>query len=125
MGLTALCSVLFNNLAVIIIMVILFGIFSGLQIPTLYTLPFELPNSTPRSGAFVMFALQCGGNFGAFLGPLITGYMFNLTGSYLPGFIIFAVFSLTLLVTGLMLPETGPAAKKVALKPDIAKRGLT
>ena len=121
MGLTALLAVLFNNMAVIIIMVILFGIFSGLQIPTLYTLPFELPGATPRSGAVVMFALQCGGNFGAFLGPLIAGYMFNLTGSYLPGFIICAVLSMSLLVVGLMLPETGPAAKKVALTTEAAK----
>jgi len=118
MGLTALCAVLFNNLAVIILMVVLFGIFSGLQIPTLYTLPFELPNATPRTGAFVMFALQCGGNFGTFMGPLITGYLADLTGSYLPGIIIFAVFSLSLLVAGLMLPETGPAARKVSSKAE-------
>ncbi len=116
MGLTALGAVLFNNLAVIISMVVLFGIFSGLQIPTLYTLPFEMPNATPRTGAFVMFALQCGGNFGAFAGPLITGYLADLTGSYLPGIIIFAIFSLSLLVAGLMLPETGPAGRRVSLK---------
>ena len=121
MGLTALGAVLFNNLAVIILMVILFGIFSGLQIPTLYTLPFELPNATPRTGAFVMFALQCGGNFGAFMGPLLTGYLADLTGSYMPGIIIFAVFSLSLLAAGLLLPETGPAARKVSLKPKVEK----
>jgi MFS family permease len=121
MGLTALCSVLFNNTAVIIVMIILFGIFSGLQIPTLYTLPFELPGATPRTGIAVMFALQCGGNFGNFLGPLITGYLADLTGSYLPGFIVFAVFSLSLLVAGLLLPETGPAAKKMAMTPEAEK----
>ena len=121
MGLTALCAVLFNNMAVIIIMIFLFGIFSGLQIPTLYTMPFELPNATPRSGVVVMFALQCGGNFGAFLDLLITGYLADLTGSYLPGFIICAILSLSLLVAGLLLPETGPAAKKISLKPGVAK----
>ncbi len=68
-----------------------------------------------------MFALQCGGNFGTFMGPLITGYLADLTGSYLPGIIIFAVFSLSLLVAGLMLPETGPAARKNTLKMRVEK----
>jgi cyanate permease len=49
---------------------------------------------------------------------LITGYLADLTGSYLPGIIIFAVFSLSLLVAGLMLPETGPAARKVSSKAE-------
>lgn len=116
MGLTALSAVLFDNLAVIIPMIIMFGIFSALQIPTLYTIPFELPDATPRTGGVVMFALQSGGNFGSFIGPLITGYLADLTGSYLPGFIICAVLSLNLLVAGLLLPETGTGAKKVTLK---------
>lgn len=112
MGLSAICAVLFNNLAVIIPMVIFFGIFSNLQTPSLYTIPFELPNTSPRNAAITLFALQCGGNFGNFMGPLIAGYITDMTGSYLPGFIVGAVLSLSLLVAGLLLPETGPAARK-------------
>jgi len=116
MGLSAICAVLFNNLAVIILMVIFFGIFSNLQTPSLYTIPFELPNTSPRNAAITLFALQCGGNFGNFMGPLIAGYITDMTGSYLPGFIIAAVLSLSLLAAGLLLPETGPAARKTILR---------
>lgn len=112
MGLSALCAVLFNNMLIIILMVIMFGIFSSLQVPSLYTIPFELPNASPRTAAITLFAIQCGGNFGNFMGPLIAGYITDLTGSYLPGFVICAVFSLSLLAAGLLLPETGPAARK-------------
>jgi MFS family permease len=121
MGLSALCAVLFNNMVVIVVMVVLFGIFSSLQIPSLYTIPFELPNTSPRTATITLFALQCGGNFGNFMGPLIAGYVTDLTGSYLPGFIISAVLSLSLLAAGLLLPETGPAARKVVLKTGAEK----
>ena len=56
MGLTALCAILFNNMTIIILMIILFGIFSNLQTPSLYTIPFELPNASPITGVVVMFA---------------------------------------------------------------------
>jgi cyanate permease len=56
--------------------------------------------------------MQCGGNIGNFIGPLLVGYGRDFTGSYLPGFFIAALLSLALLMAGLMLPETGPAAKK-------------
>ena len=121
MGLSAICALLFNNMAVIIITVILFGVFSNLMNPSLYTIPFELPIASPRSGAVIMFAIQCGGNFGGFKGPLITGYLADLTGSYLPGFLICAVLSLSAVAAGMLLPETGPAGRKVALKVNAEK----
>ena len=52
--------------------------------------------------------MQSGGNLGNFVGPLLVGYLADVTGSYLPGFFTAASFSLTLLVAGLLLPETGP-----------------
>jgi cyanate permease len=52
------------------------------------------------------------GNFGNFIGPLFVGYLADLTGSFLPGFIISIVISFGLLAAGLMLPETGPRARK-------------
>jgi MFS family permease len=121
LGLSAICAVLFNNMAVIVAMVVLFGILGNLPNPSLYTIPFELPNSSPRVGAVIMFAIQCGGNFGGFMGPLITGYLADVTGSYFPGFIICAALSLCLVIAGIMLPETGPAGKKVTPRPVAEK----
>jgi len=112
MGVSAISAVLFNNPALIIISVASFGIFSYLQTPTLFTIPMELPNVSPRMGVLVISAMQSGGNIGNVIGPLVVGYLADTTGSYLPGFIICAVFSLGLLAAGLLLPETGYKAKR-------------
>jgi len=112
MGLTALCAVLFRNPLVIYTSVALFGVFSNLQTPSLFTIPMELPGSSIRSGVVVMSVMQCGGNLGNFIGPLLVGYLADMTGSFLPGFFVAAAVSLSLLVSGLMLPETGPRARK-------------
>ena len=116
MGLSALGAILFNNLTVIYVSVALFGIFGNLQTPSLFTIPMELPNMSLRSGVIVVSVMQVGGNLGNFIGPLLVGYLADMTGSYLPGFITLTVTSLTLLVAGLLLPETGPKARKVPQK---------
>jgi MFS family permease len=110
MGLSALSAVLFNNMVMIYVSVVLFGVFSNLQTPSLFTMPMELPNTSIHSGVAIMSVMQCGGNLGNFFGPLLVGYIADLTGSYLPGFFIAAAFSLSLLAAGLLLPETGPKA---------------
>ncbi len=116
MGLSGLSAILFNNLAVIYVSISLFGIFSNLQTPSLFTIPMELPNMPVRSGVIVVSVMLVGGNLGNFISPLLVGYLADMTGSYLPGFIIMAVVSLTLLVAGLLLPETGPKARNILKK---------
>ncbi len=113
MGAAALSAVMFNVPVLIFVSVALFGIFSSVQSPSLFTIPMELPNTSPRQGALIISVMQTGGNLGNFLGPLFVGYLADMTGSYLPGFIVCAVFSLSLLAAGVMLPETGPKAKRV------------
>jgi MFS family permease len=114
MGVTAMSAVLFNNPVTIYLSVALFGIFYYVQTPSLFTIPMELPNSTLRSGVLVLSVMQVGGNLGNFISPLIVGSLVDITGSYLPGFITFAVISLTLLAAGILLPETAPGARKTA-----------
>jgi hypothetical protein len=55
--------------------------------------------------------MQVGGNLGNFVSPLVVGYLADVTGSYLPGFMVFSALSLSLLAAGLLLPETGPKAR--------------
>ncbi len=116
MGLLALSCIAFNNDAIIYTSIALFGIFNNIQAPSIFTIPMELPNMTPRTGAVVLAFCLGVGNFGGFLGPLIVGYLTDMTGSYWPGFLICFAMSLSLLVGGLLLPETGPKAKKAAVK---------
>jgi nitrate/nitrite transporter NarK len=115
--------VLFNNIVVIYAAVGLFGILGGLQVSSLFTIPMELPNMSVRSGVVVISVMQVGGNLGNFVSPLTVGYLADLTGSYLPGFIIFSVFSLSLLAAGLLLPETGPKARPYPVigQPQVAE----
>jgi len=84
----------------------------NLQAPSLFTIPMELPDMSVRSGVIVVSVMQVGGNLGNFISPLIVGYLADITGSYLPGFITFSLISLGLLLAGLLLPETGPKARK-------------
>jgi MFS family permease len=112
LGLSAMGAVLFNNPVVIYVSIAFFGLFSNIQSPVLFTIPMEIPNIPPRKGSIIVSVMQSGGNFGNFIAPLIVGYLADITGSYLPGFIICAVLSLGLLVAGLMMPETGPKFRK-------------
>jgi nitrate/nitrite transporter NarK len=72
----------------------------------------ELPGIPSRLIPSVMGAALAAGSLGGFMGPLIVGYLTDLTGSYLPGFIVCCIMSLSLFVGGLFLPETGPKAKR-------------
>ncbi len=118
MGAFAMLSILVNNTAVIIAGVAFFGFFANLQNPAIYTIPMELFRGSSRTGAVVFSLMLTGGNLGNVLGPLIVGYGADLTNSYLPGFVICAVISLTVLGAGLLLPETGPAGKRTRADVD-------
>lgn len=110
MGITAMSAVLFNNMVIIYISIVMFGIFANIQTPSIFTIPMELPDTSIHEGVAILSVLQCGGNLGNFFAPLLVGYLADVTGSYLPGFLITAVFSLTMLAAGILLPETGPKA---------------
>jgi cyanate permease len=114
MGLSALSTILFNNLAVIYIGVAFYGIFANLASPSLLTIPMQLPDMSMRSGVIVISVMIAGGNIGNFLGPLIVGFLTDITGSYLPGFVTVSVLSLSLLAAGLLLAETGSKSKKIS-----------
>lgn len=125
MGLSAMSALLCNNPVSIFLTVACFGVFSNLQTPTLFTIPMELQNASLRTGVLIISVMQCGGSLGNFIGPLIVGYLADMTGSYLPGFIVCAVISLTLLAAALLLPETGPKARKVKVTEEVEREALT
>jgi nitrate/nitrite transporter NarK len=107
LGVFAMIAVFVNNIAVIYISIACYGILNAIYGPTLFTIPFEIYKDSPHTAAFVAFMVQIAGNIGNFIAPLMVGYLTDLTGSYLPGFVISACLSLFMLLAGLLLPETG------------------
>ncbi len=111
-GVTGLVSILFNIPAVIYTGVTLLGIFGPFYMSSIMTIPMEIPKIPIRFGVIVVAMMLVGGNLGNFISPLVVGYLVDITGSYLPGFITFIGLSYILLLAGILLPETGPAARK-------------
>jgi cyanate permease len=111
LGPFALIAVSFDNIAVICLAISCYGFLNAIYGPTLFTIPFEIHKDSPRTAALVAFTVQIAGNIGNFVAPLMVGYLTDMTGSYLPGFIISASLSLLMLMAGLMLPETGEGAR--------------
>ncbi len=111
LGVSALGCILTDNPFIIYPSVVIMGMAGSIYMPSVFTIPGELPGMTPRTGALILSLALGEGNFGGFIGPLIVGYLTDLTGSYLPGFLICCVLSLSLLIGGLLLPETGPKAR--------------
>ncbi len=110
-GLAGVGSYLFQNEAIIYAAVIVLGFGSFLYLPVLLTVPMELKGISEGQVAVAwatMFAVASGI---AIIGPMTVGFMTDGFGSFVPGFILWAVLSLGLLVVGLMVPETGPRAR--------------
>ena len=69
---------------------------------------------SPQATAVVIATAMAISNFAGFAGPLIVGFLTDLFGSYLPGLVVCSLLSWSLFVGGLLLPETGPKAKRIA-----------
>lgn len=74
----------------------------------------ELRGVTPRHVSLMMgtmftFCYALSG-----LAPKLVGFLHGVTGSYVPGFTVMAVFSWVIFLAGLLLPETGPGRKRPA-----------
>jgi cyanate permease len=114
LGFAALGTFIINNPVVNYISVALFGICDYIFVPVVFTICMELPDTTPTIAALVIAAMLAIGNVFGFTGPMIVGLLTDLTGSYLPGLLTCSVLGFSLLIGGLLLPETGPKGKKTA-----------
>ena len=110
-GLAGMGCFLFQNEAVIYVAIVALGISSFIYLPVLMTIPMELKGISEGQVAVAwatMFAVASGI---AIVGPMSVGFMTDWLGSFVPGFMLWAVLSWGLLVVGLMVPETGPRAR--------------
>ena len=113
-GLAGFGSFALNNEALIYVSMVALGISSFLYLPALLTMPMELKGSTESNVAVtwaVMFAVSSA--FGV-VSPITVGFMTDSLDSYVPGFALWTVIALGLVVVGFLLPETGPRARRAA-----------
>jgi nitrate/nitrite transporter NarK len=66
----------------------------------------ELPGMTPQRVAIAWGWITTAAGTGTFIAPLGVGALRDATGSFLPGFLLFAGLGWFLFVAGFFLPET-------------------
>ena len=106
-GFAGFGSFLGGNTPVLYLAVILLGFCSWLYLPILFTIPMDLPNMSPQRVALVWATILTIGSTASFISPVVVGSMTDLLGTYLPSFSLWAVLSWSLLLGGILLPETG------------------
>jgi cyanate permease len=97
---------------VIPIAIAAFGVLGCIYLPSAMTLPSEMPGISPRQAGVMLAAAYSVGNIGSFLAPVMVGFLADQTSSYEPGLVMAATLSLSLVVCGYLLPETGPRAAR-------------
>lgn len=76
-------------------------------LPILVTIPMELYPDDPRRVSLIFACIMAITSFCNFAGPPTVGVLADLTGSLVPGLIVFAVMAWSLAIAGILLPETG------------------
>ena len=107
LGLGGLGSFLIDNTFGIYVSVVMLGIGSWSYVPTLLSLPMGLPGMTPVKVAVVWGTFVTVSGVGTFISPLAVGAIRDATGTFVPGFTIWAIGSWFLFVAGMLLPKSG------------------
>ena len=107
LGLGGLGSFLVDNTLGIYVSVILLGIGSWSYAPTLLSLPMGLPGMTPQKVAVVWGTFVTVSGLGMFVSPIVVGVIRDVSGSFVPGFMIFAVGAWFMVIAGVIMPKNG------------------
>lgn len=108
-GLAGSATFLLAGSAAIYPALLLLGFGAWFYLPILFTIPMEVPDAVPERVSLVLATIGTLGGFLSFVAPLAVGILTDVLGSYIPGFVIFAVLSWSLVIAGVMLTETGRA----------------
>ncbi|MFW6125864.1 MAG: CynX/NimT family MFS transporter [Chloroflexota bacterium] len=105
-------AILFSHsFAVLAVLWTVWGL-SEVYFPIIWTIPYELrgikTGEIAVAGAFVVSMFTAG----AALGPLIAGYIADAFGSLKLGLAVTCGFPFLLVIAGILIPETGPAARR-------------
>jgi MFS family permease len=98
---------LFFNLSLIVVSIALLSAVFWVFLPTLFTIPLELPDVRPENVGIMLSAVLTLGNGAAVLAPFVVGATTDALGSYVPSLSVLAVFPVTALVSAAFLREIG------------------
>jgi predicted MFS family arabinose efflux permease len=90
------------------------GFFAFVSGPIIVTIPFDL-NLKPREIAIAIALTRTLNPLGGAMGPFLVGAVQQLTGSLSWGLLVVVPFPITLLLAGLLLPETSPLRRRPAV----------
>jgi cyanate permease len=123
MGFAGFGMFLTPNPVLITVAAVMLGIAMFTYVSPLFTTPMELKGMTPQHVSLMMGTVFSFAYLFSSLSPVLVGLMRDATGSFVPAFAIWAVFSWILALGGLLLPETGPRGQKtlVGVVPESAQ----
>lgn len=108
---SAFGMIFFQHPALIMVAAVGLGIALFAYVSPLFTIPMELPGSTPQHVSLMMGTVFSIAYVFSSLSPVVVGLLRDLTGSFVPGLGMWAAFSFVLAAAGMLLPETGPGRK--------------
>ena len=112
-GFSGFGSFLLTDSIVFYVAIVMLGFSTWFYLPGLMTIPMDLYPDDPKRIALIFGTLMACGGLVSFAVPWIVGVVTDITGSFLPGLFLFAILSWSLLVSGLLLPETGSSIKRL------------
>lgn len=112
LGVTGIACSVFATVDYLYVILIAYGASSWLYTPFHLTIPMEVEGATQEQTAAILACIFTIGGFISFCAPVLVGLLTDMTGSYMYGFWILAVFSWALVVATFMLPETGVSHKQ-------------
>ena len=106
-GLGSLGTFLIGDVTITYLSAMILGFGTYLFLPTAFTLPMGLPGMTPQRIALYWGWLLTVVGLGEFISPLVVGAIRDITGTFIPGFLIFSLVGWWLFAAGFFLPKTG------------------
>ena len=110
--LSAFGAFYFDSTPVIIGAILLMGLSFWLFLPTVFTIAMELPGVSSDKVAMITAAALTFGNLSTIVAPLFVGITTDMLGSYVPSLSTLAILPATAVLAAILLPETGPRAKR-------------
>ncbi len=107
LGCAGFASFLVHGTPALYLVMAVLGFCSWFYGPILFTIPLELPGTSPRRVALVFAFMLTIGSTVSMLAPATVGITTDLFDTYVPAFSLWALLSFSLLLCGLLLPETG------------------